>query len=109
MVIQQGLDHLFGALADPTRREIITLLSRRTRSVGELSACFPISQPAITKHLNVLERAGLITREVDGRHRRCRLHPERLAATSEWIGRVRDYWMQRFDLLEEIIHKEELP
>ena len=93
------LDAVFAALADPTRRAILSTLARGEATVGELAAPFAVSLPAISKHLRVLEDAGLVVRERDGRLRRCRpaLGPMREAAG--WITQYRRYWEEHFDAL----------
>jgi DNA-binding transcriptional ArsR family regulator len=100
------LDRVFGALANPRRREIVTLLARRERSVMAIAAEFDISQPAVTKHLNVLERAGLIERRRQGRTRQCSLRLEQLALPEAWVESVHHYWEERLDALETLIEEE---
>jgi DNA-binding transcriptional ArsR family regulator len=97
------LDDTFAALADPTRRQILVTLAEGDHSVGELAAPFDMSLPAISKHLTVLERAGLITRESEGRVRRCRLEPAPLAGALEWIAQYGRFWEDRFDSLERLL------
>jgi DNA-binding transcriptional ArsR family regulator len=96
-------DHLsltFAALADPTRRSILARLSRGAATVGELAEPFAISQPAISKHLKVLERAGLIERGVRAQWRPCELSAQPLKEASEWIGGYRQFWEESFDRLD---------
>jgi DNA-binding transcriptional ArsR family regulator len=93
------LDAVFMALADPTRRAIVTRLSRGECSVSELAEPFPVSLPAVTKHLRVLERAGLLAHHKAGRVRRCRLVPEAMREADEWIGHYRVFWDRRLDSL----------
>jgi len=104
------LDATFSALADPTRRAILTRLASGEASVVELARPFAMSQPAISKHLKVLERAGLIRRGRDAQRRPRRLEPRRLAEATEWLERYRRLWegnYQRLDaLLEELKTKE---
>jgi DNA-binding transcriptional ArsR family regulator len=95
------LSLVFQALADPTRRAIITRLSGGPTTVGELAAPFAMSRPAISQHLNVLERAGLIQRTADAQWRRVTLRQEPLDEASAWVERHRREWNERFDLLEE--------
>jgi DNA-binding transcriptional ArsR family regulator len=102
----RDLDATFSALADPTRREILVQLAGGERSVGELAEPFDISLPAISRHLRVLEGAGLITREREGRMRRCRLEPEPLGDALEWIARYGRFWEDRFDSLEQLLAEE---
>lgn len=97
------LDRLFGALADPTRRAILDRLSAGETTVGELAAPFEMSRPAISKHLDVLERAGLVHRVADGRVNRCQFDGEPLKAASAWVDRYRRYWESQFDALERYL------
>jgi DNA-binding transcriptional ArsR family regulator len=95
-----ALDHVFSALADPTRRAILARLARGEATVGQLAEPFDISPPAISRHLKVLEEASLISNERHGKHRRCRLKPEALAGAAEWIEAQRHFWSGSFDRLE---------
>ena len=95
------LSVVFQALADPTRRAIISRLRSGTTTVGELAEPFQMSRPAISQHLKVLERAGLIERTTDAQWRRCSLRTEPLDEASAWVERHRDDWNERFDLLDE--------
>jgi DNA-binding transcriptional ArsR family regulator len=95
------LDSVFAALANPTRRDMLARLSRERLSVGELAAAYSMSGPAVTQHLNVLERAGLIRRETRRQWRDCVVTPEGLEAAAEWIDAQRAEWNERFDLLAE--------
>jgi DNA-binding transcriptional ArsR family regulator len=104
---EQALDETFSALADPTRRTILVALADGDRSVSELAAPFKISLPAISKHLTVLERAGLITREREGRVRRCSLEPEPLADAMEWIASYGRFWEESFDSLERLLIEQQ--
>lgn len=94
------LDHTFAALADPTRRAILARLANGEASVTELAEPFDISLPAISKHLKVLERAGLISRSRDAQFRPCRLEPRALKAASDWLETYRIFWEQSLDHLE---------
>jgi len=94
-----ALDATFAALADPTRRAILARLARGESSVTQLAEPFRVSLPAISKHLGVLERAGLITSEKDGRIRRCRLVSDPMKNAAEWIARYRRFWEEQFDAL----------
>jgi DNA-binding transcriptional ArsR family regulator len=102
----QRLDATFAALADPTRRAILARLASGDASVMELAEPFAMSQPAISKHLKVLERAGLISRRSDAQRRPRRLEAKPLAEATKWLERYRKYWegnYQRLDaLLEEL-------
>lgn len=95
------LSLVFQALADPTRRAIITRLKGGTSTVTELAAPFSMSRPAVSQHLKVLERAGLIERTADAQWRRCTLRTEPLDEVAAWVDRHRDEWTERFDLLDE--------
>jgi DNA-binding transcriptional ArsR family regulator len=97
------LDRVFHALADPTRRRILEQLAHQDQPVMELARLFAISQPAVTKHLHVLEGAGLITRRKEGRLRCCRIQPKALQASLDWIQRCRSFWNERLDALEEFL------
>jgi DNA-binding transcriptional ArsR family regulator len=106
----EGLDAAFTALADPTRRAILARLRKGEASVMELASPFDMSQPAISKHLSVLERAGFISRSRDAQRRPCRLEPQRLKAVADWIGSYREFWEASYsrldDYLEELQDKE---
>src|SRR4051812_24339572 len=97
------IDATFQALADPTRREILQQLAAGDRSVNELHKQFSISQPAISKHLQVLERAGLISRRQKGRLRYARARRDALRVPLEWIRRYSQLWNDRLDSLEELL------
>lgn len=101
-------DHLsltFAALADPTRRAMLTRLGQGPATVTELAKPFSISGPAITKHLKVLEKAGLITREKEAQWRRCRIEAQRLREANEYIEKYRKFWEDSFDRLEIYLKK----
>jgi DNA-binding transcriptional ArsR family regulator len=100
---QAALDATFGALADPTRRAILARLAQGETSVSELAQPFRMSLAAVTKHLRVLDRAGLLEHHKDGRVRRCRLHPQPLKNAAEWIAFYQRFWEDQFDALEEFI------
>lgn len=93
------LDATFAALADPTRRAILGRLAGGDTSVGELARPFAMSLPAVSKHLRVLERAGLLTQSKQGRIRRCRLRAAPLHDATKWIARYRKYWEDQLDAL----------
>ncbi len=105
MVNNSNLDLVFSALADPTRRRIIEQLSRRTMTAGEIARAFPISQPAISKHLRVLENSGLLEREVVGRIHYCTLSPDAMEQAMQWVDRQRKYWNTSLDRLEALLAK----
>jgi DNA-binding transcriptional ArsR family regulator len=101
-------DHLsltFAALADPTRRAILARLASGERSVTELAEPFEMSMPAVSKHLRVLERAGLIARGRDAQWRPCRLEPAPLKEVAEWAERYRTIWEQRLDRLDTYLQE----
>lgn len=93
------LDATFGALADPTRRAILAQLALGTATVGELAAPFDVSRPAISKHLRVLERAGLVNRAKDGRLSRCGLDASPMKRAAEWVGLYRGFWETQLEAL----------
>jgi DNA-binding transcriptional ArsR family regulator len=95
------LDRVFAALADPTRRAILARLTTGDAGVLELAEPFAMSQPAVSKHLAVLESAGLVSRRREGRTRPCHLEGERLRSLAEWVGGYREYWERSFEQLIE--------
>src|SRR3982750_3061633 len=97
------LDAVFAALADPTRRALLDRLTRGEASVAELAAPFAMSQPAISKHLKVLEHAGLISRGRDAQRRPARLEAKPLAEATEWLERYRRFWEQRYQQLDALL------
>jgi DNA-binding transcriptional ArsR family regulator len=103
------LSAVFSALADPTRRAILARLSQGEAPVKELAAPFDLSGPAITKHLNVLERAGLISRSRDAQMRPCRLEPEALAPAAQWMEQYRAMWEERLDRLDAYLKSAPAP
>jgi DNA-binding transcriptional ArsR family regulator len=103
MIPNEPLDATFFALADPTRRAILARLAEGEASVGELAAPFDVSQPAISKHLKVLERAGLVSVGQDGQRRPRRLEPEALDEAKEWIERYRTIWESNFRRLDALL------
>jgi len=105
MTPTQHLDATFAALADPTRRAILARLATGEASVMELAEPFAMSQPAISKHLKVLERAGLITRGRDAQRRPCRLEAKPLAEASEWLEKYRQLWEGNFQRLDALLEE----
>jgi DNA-binding transcriptional ArsR family regulator len=99
------LDATFAALADPTRRAILARLARGEASVLELAEPFAMSQPAISKHLKVLERAGLISRGRDAQRRPCRLEATPLRHVDQWIARYRQFWEESFAALDGVLEE----
>jgi DNA-binding transcriptional ArsR family regulator len=105
-----ALSTTLAALADPTRRAILKKLARGEKSVSELAAPFKISLPAVSKHLKVLHRAGLIERGRDAQWRPCRLRPQPLKKVADWLDHYRQFWEQRLDRLDdylEELHEQE--
>ena len=100
-----ALDAVFAALADGTRRAILARLVEGEASVRELAAPFDMSQPAVSKHLKVLERAGLVERRVDGARRPARLRPEPLATANTWLETYRALWEARFAQLDTLLEE----
>jgi len=103
------LSGTFQALADPTRRAILARLALGEASVNDLAKPFAISQPAISKHLKVLERAGLISRSREAQYRPCRLEPQALKRVDEWLEEYRRLWEARLDRLESYLAKLQQP
>jgi|SRR5688572_6567982 DNA-binding transcriptional ArsR family regulator len=100
-----SLTTTFAALADPTRRAILARLATGEASVTELAAPFDMSMPAVSRHLKVLERAGLVARSRDAQWRPCRLRPAPLKDVSEWLAAYREMWEERFDRLEDYLRE----
>jgi DNA-binding transcriptional ArsR family regulator len=105
MATPDRLSNTFAALADPTRRAILARLAGGETSVTELAEPFHISLPAVTKHLKVLERAGLISRGRQAQWRPCRLEAQPLREASGWIDQYRAFWEQRFDRLDAYLRE----
>ena len=101
----QQLDSIFAALADPTRRAILARLASGEASVNELAEPFDMSQPAISKHLKVLESAGLVSRGQDAQRRPRRLEAEPLAVANEWLERYRKYWEANYERLDALLEE----
>ena len=99
-MVDDPLSLTFAALADPIRRAILARLAEREATVNELAEPFAVSLQAVSKHLKVLERAGLISRGRDAQYRPCRFEPARLDSAIDWIERNRQVWTDRFDQLE---------
>ena len=101
--MQTNLDLTFSALADPTRRAILARLARGEASVSQIAQPFDMTLPAISKHLKVLQRAGLISQSRDAQWRPCRLEAKPLKKAWDWIEEYREYWEQSFDKLDEYL------
>lgn len=100
---QYNLDTIFGALADPTRRAILSRLVDGQASVNELAAPFEMSQPAVSRHLKVLERAGLIERDIDQQRRPARLKAQTMATAVDWLTEFEKFWGASFDQLDNVL------
>jgi len=99
----ERLDATFAALADPTRRAILARLRSGEATVAELAAPFDMSQPAVSKHLKVLQRAGLVSRRRDAQRRPCRLEAHPLKVATDWLANYRDYWEDSFQRLDVLL------
>ena len=99
--VEDDLSLLFAALADPTRRAILARLATGEAGVNELAAPLPMTQQAVSRHVKVLERAGLVSRARAAQSRLCRLEPARLDAAAEWIARHRQLWDERYDRMDQ--------
>jgi DNA-binding transcriptional ArsR family regulator len=106
---QPLLDQVYGAIADPTRRAILTVLAGGEANVGGLAGRFPISLNAVSKHVKVLERAGLVRRRILGREHVLRLNPGPLREATRWLEHYRAFWDTRLDALEAFLVGEEPP
>lgn len=106
MVTNAALDRTFSALADSTRRAIIARLADGDASVKELARPFGVSRPAISKHLRVLEDAGLVRRAREGRKSRCTLNPEPIRLAANWAEQYRDFWERQLDALSRFVEEE---
>jgi len=101
--LQPDLDAIFSALADPTRRAILSRLAAGEASVNEIAEPFEISQPAVSRHLKVLERAGLVDRDIDQQRRPARLKAENLAAAVQWLTELKAFWGLSLDQLDHLL------
>jgi DNA-binding transcriptional ArsR family regulator len=97
---------VFQAIADPTRREILKLLSEKERPISEISSHFPVSRTAVAKHLHILEEANLISGQKVGREKRFRLHPEPLAELQQWLSYYEQFWSNKLSMLKHIVERE---
>nr|WP_296072459.1 metalloregulator ArsR/SmtB family transcription factor [uncultured Actinoplanes sp.] len=97
------IDGVFAALADPTRRAILARLATADATAGELAAAFPITAQAVSKHLNVLEAAGLISRTKEAQWRRCRIVAAPLRSVATWVEQYRRLWEERYDALDDYL------
>ncbi|NBB47440.1 metalloregulator ArsR/SmtB family transcription factor [Rhizobium sp. CRIBSB] len=106
-ILQNPLDMIFHALGDETRRRMLAELALGERTVGELAEPFTMSLAAASKHIKVLEAAGLIRREVRGRTHLCRLDPGPLAGAHQWLSAYEHFWTGRLDVLEQLLRAED--
>jgi DNA-binding transcriptional ArsR family regulator len=100
-----NLDAVFAALADPTRRRIVERLAQGSLTIGEIAAEFPISQPAISRHVRVLEESGVLARNVVGRVHHCTLAPDAMNGAAGWIGKQTAFWNSVLDRLGEVLNE----
>ena len=106
MVNNSGnLDAVFAALSDPTRRRIVERLARGSLTIGEIAAEFPISQPAISRHVRVLEESGVLARRVAGRVHYCTLSPDAMNGAAGWIGKQTAFWNRVLDRLGDVLNE----
>lgn len=103
--IASGLDHVFHALADPTRRAMLNHLATGERTVSELAEPFAMSLAGASKHIRSLEAAGLVTRQIRGRQHLCRLQPDRLADAHRWLSFYERFWTERLDALDALLRQ----
>lgn len=100
---ESNLDAIFAALADPTRRAILSRLTDGDLAVNEIAAPFKMSQPAVSRHLKVLERAGLIERDIDEQRRPARLKAQTMASAVDWLNEFKNFWGTNFDQLDDVL------
>ena len=102
---ENELNTIFSALSDPTRRAMLSRLANEDMSVADLSQPFAMTKPAITKHIKVLENAGLLSRTIEGRVHRCRIKPEPLKAVSKWVSFYEQFWNKKLDALDHYLRE----
>jgi DNA-binding transcriptional ArsR family regulator len=103
---QEALNRVFAAIADPTRRAILQSLARNQATITEIAKPFPVSLNAVSKHVMVLERAGLIRREIRGREHVCKLEPRPFRNAAAWLEHYRQFWEMRLDALERYVARK---
>jgi len=109
-MVQQStrpLDRVFGALSDPTRRAMLRRLATRERTIGELAEPLRMSFAAASKHVRVLERAGLLRRRVEGRSHFCRIEPAALSAANAWLRHYERFWTDQLEALDAVLTNED--
>src|SRR5947209_11854855 len=106
LTVTYSRDSAFNALADPTRRAVLDLLRAGTRPAGEIARAFPISRPAISKHLKILRRAHLVDEHRQGRHRFYQLNPEPLKTVDQWLDEYRRFWTANLESLKSFVESE---
>ena len=99
------LDQVFSALGDPTRRAILQALAMNSATINEIAEPFPLSLNAVSKHVKILERAGLVRREIQGRQHHCWVNPRPLREANQWLEHYRQFWEHRLDALEVYVAK----
>jgi DNA-binding transcriptional ArsR family regulator len=107
LLVNYSLDTTFSALADPTRRAILARLASGECTISELAEPFEMSLPAVSKHVRVLEHAGLLVREIDGRVHRCNIDPEPIAGAASWLDEMRHFWESRLGSLADYLNQME--
>jgi DNA-binding transcriptional ArsR family regulator len=105
-IVTHSAEAVFSALADPTRRAVLDLLRRGSLPAGRIAQAFPVSRPAISKHLRLLRRARLVRERRDGRHRLYHLNPEPLRAVDSWLSRYRMFWQMTLADLKSFVEGE---
>ena len=98
---------VYQAIADPSRRRMLDMLAQGERTASQLGSPFSMSQPAVSQHLRVLRKAGLVTVQQDGRHRRYRLRPQPLHEVADWMAGLDRFWHQRLHALQQLLDQEE--
>jgi len=106
-LVSYSPEEAFHALADPTRRAVLDLLRRGSRAAGEIASAFPVSRPAISKHLRQLRRANLVVEHRRGRHRYYHLNPEPLKAVDSWLEQYRSFWQSSLASLKAFVEQEQ--
>lgn len=106
--VTHSLEKALQAVADPTRRAVLDLLRAGSRPAGEIARAFPVSRPAISRHLRQLRRAGLVREHRSGRHRFYQLDPAPLREVDRWLGRYRVFWEQKLSALKSFVEEEHL-